>query len=252
MTNFTLHLSGSGGWNTLNTHGGSGIIVNWSRSGGKQCADLAEWISAYADGQTAGADSEAVQAHLNDCAVCQAVLRRHRRTSGLLRLASGDSWNPPDLRLLIAHGIAGDRRQPRRPLWGIGLAACLAFVLLVGVFSFGEISGWNASSPVPAVQQPTVTATVAIASTRGSCSRMSGPALARCLGVSLLLLPTILADQHYQRYQRMAAVRPSKPVIRPPLPLERHSPTPAVLGEVTKGGATRALVNESQHGLRPM
>ena len=228
--------------------------MKWSRSGGKQCADLEEWISAYADGQLARADSEAVEAHLADCARCAALLRRHRRTRGLIRLASGDSWTPPDLRLRIVHAITREQRPRRRIVWPLGLAACLALALLVGAFSIVGNPVWRTASDVPASQssQAVLAPTHFPTPVRTSCAHASGRALASCLGVSFLLLPTILADEQYERYQQMAAIRPSKLVIRPPLPPERHSPTSAVSHVVAEGGATYGVNSQAQHGSVPM
>ncbi|HVC82918.1 MAG TPA: hypothetical protein VNL35_20725, partial [Chloroflexota bacterium] len=135
-----------------------------------------------------------------------------------------------------------------------GLVACLTLVLSVGVFSIVGNPGWHTASDAPASQPSPATAAPNHSATpvRATCANQSGRALASCLGVSFLLLPTILADEQYERYQQMAAIRPSKLVIRPPLPLERHSPTPAVSHVVTEGGATYGVNSQAQHGSVPM
>ncbi len=223
--------------------------MNWGRSGGKQCAELEEWISAYADGQTARSDSEAVEAHLADCARCGALLRRFRRTRGLLRLASGDSWTPPDLRLLIAHSIARDQRPRRRPLWPISLAACLVLALVVGAFSLGGASPWRSTSLGTAPQAASA-ATIAVSPpSAAACAHAYGRVLARCLGMSWVLLRTALAEE---RPDHRVGARPAKPAIRPPLLLERHLLTPAVLSMVAKGGGIEGITNRGQHGPIPM
>ena len=224
--------------------------MKWSRSGGKRCAELEEWISAYADGQTTRADAEVVEAHLSGCAHCAALLRRHRRTRGLIRLTSGDSWTPPDLRLRIVHAITSEPRPKRRVAWPFGLAACLTLALLVGAFSIVGNPVWHAASnaptsqPSPAAAAPTHSPTLV----RAACSNASGRALARCLGVPFHWLPSILGDERYERANVLDA---GKSAIRPPLPLERHSPTQAVSHVAAKGGATAAPKNQGQHGLIP-
>lgn len=212
-----------------------------------RCADLEDLISAYVDGQAAPEESRSVQAHVAECPRCAVLLRRQQQTKRLLRLSSADNWNPPDLRLRIVHAAA---RRPRRlrALWPAGLAACIAILVLIGAFSFGEISAWNAATPVPAAQQPTVAATITASPGHVPCSRMSGQDLARCLGVSLHWLPTVLAEE---RSSQTAALIHAHPAIRPPLPRERHAITLSVSHTALKGGGIRAVYSPSQVGLVP-
>jgi hypothetical protein len=69
------------------------------------------------------------------------------------------------------------------------------------------------------------------------------------MGISLMLLPTILAEE---RPNHDADGHPLKQEIRPPLPLERHSQTPAVLSMVAKGGGTEGENKQNPYGLIPM
>jgi hypothetical protein len=45
-----------------------------------KCEDLEELLSAYADGELAGAQRDFVEEHLNDCADCQSRLAEYRKT----------------------------------------------------------------------------------------------------------------------------------------------------------------------------
>jgi anti-sigma factor RsiW len=94
-----------------------------------RCADLLEWISAYADGQTTAAQTELVEAHLARCVECRAALARHRQVARLLRRTDTvDSWLVPDLRLRVAHATRG-RRHLGQLLAG-GMATGVAAAML--------------------------------------------------------------------------------------------------------------------------
>ncbi len=71
------------------------------------CSELAELLSAYADGQTVPAQTEFIGAHLEQCGRCRAVVERHLETARLVLLAGDDDWAPPDLRLRVARAYSG-------------------------------------------------------------------------------------------------------------------------------------------------
>jgi hypothetical protein len=242
-------MSESANRNTLNTHGGSDIQVSRSKPSGMQCAELDELISAHADRQTTVAESEAIEAHMVLCARCKAKLRRHQRTLGLLRHSSVDSWSPPDLCLLIAHRIAEDRQPARRPHWAIGLAACLVIAILLGAFSLGTDSPWRSASSVAGFQPATVLTTSLTTPSAAACAHATGRVLARCLGISLSWLPTLLAEE---RPDHVAVAAVPKHEMSPPLQSERHSLTPAVTGILSKGGDIGSTTMKGRHGLIPM
>src|SRR5262249_46134373 len=98
---------------------------------GMPCAELDELISAYADEETAPAQTEFLRLHLESCARCTAVLRRYRETRRLLAFSSDDAWTPPDLRLRVTHAYLRQSRSLRRPGIMGPLAACMAALVLI-------------------------------------------------------------------------------------------------------------------------
>jgi anti-sigma factor RsiW len=119
------------------------------------CAELDELISAYADGETVPAQTEVLQMHLETCARCTAVLRRHRETRRLLAFASDDAWTPPDLRLRVTQAYRLQSQSARRSRVVRPVAACVAvLVLLVGVLLGQAVLLQNATGrPAPHVAQ---------------------------------------------------------------------------------------------------
>lgn len=75
------------------------------------CAELADLLSAYADGQTTPAQTEYVEAHLAHCPRCRRVMQRHVEVRHLIRLGTDDAWTPPDLSLRVTRALQG--RYPR-------------------------------------------------------------------------------------------------------------------------------------------
>jgi Putative zinc-finger len=78
------------------------------------CDDLADLLSAFADGQTCPAQTEFIGAHLEQCRDCRAAIERHYETGRLLRLSGDDHWVPPDLRLRVARAYSVRGSQPSR------------------------------------------------------------------------------------------------------------------------------------------
>jgi anti-sigma factor RsiW len=107
-----------------------------------ECAELAELLSALADGELPEADRGRVEAHLRDCAECRALAERLRR----LDAAVAAGLNPPTVsaerwdRMLDAIKRAGRVRQaavlkaaPVRRVRFAAWAAAAAAVLVAAV-----------------------------------------------------------------------------------------------------------------------
>jgi anti-sigma factor RsiW len=205
-------------------------------------------MSAYVDGQLQPEAAAAVSAHMAGCRSCASLHAQHLQTRRLLNLSEADAWTPPDLRLRIAHAVAREPVKTRRALWPAGLLASAAIVALVAAFTLGAgPAGWTATpAAIPQSSPPSVVATAAPMS--AGCARLSSRALARCLGVSLQFLPTVLDDA---RYGRTTVGSQAYHAILSPLSTERQSASLVIQHASVKGGGTGRISAQGRHGLVP-
>jgi predicted anti-sigma-YlaC factor YlaD len=175
-----------------------------------RCADLAELISAYADGQTVPAQTEFVEAHLLSCPRCQAVLRRHQQTRRLLHFSMHDAWTPPDMRLRVAHAY-NRRRANRRPvLLGGAMAGAAAVLLTLGLLG-AHLAGPQAARPagLGSTSRPVMLADNAAPASCKTCT----PAAPRRAALS----PIVLANLAIEKMNQSEVVDPA---LFPPLPAD--------------------------------
>jgi hypothetical protein len=250
VTKLSLCLSGSAVRNTLNYMGGSAIktMARITLQNGEQCGDVSAIMSAYVDGQSQPERAAAVTAHLAGCRSCASLHEHHLQTRRLLNLSEADAWTPPDLRLRIAHAVAEEPVRTRRGLWPAGLLASAAIVAMVAAFTLGAgPAGWTATpAATPQSSPPPVIATTA--PSPSSCARLSSRALARCLGVSLQFLPTVLDDA---RYGRTTTHSQAHHAILSPLSIERQSASLVIHHASVKGGGTGRTSEQGRHGSVP-
>jgi hypothetical protein len=218
-----------------------------------RCVDLNDQLSAYADGQTGQAQTEALETHLTSCERCRRVLARYRQTGSILALAREDNWTPPDLRLRIMLASQQPQRQ-RLAVWRPVISACVAAVALLGAV-LGAHALAPASVATPAAQPQQVVASalpvsstphVVHAASVAGCPQHSILAIARCLGVSRTLVPIILMEErdarsssHTQRNHLSTAPRSS---------LTTASTAPGTTG--LKGGGARGLNSMGHRGMQ--
>jgi hypothetical protein len=230
--------------------GGSAIktLARITLQNGEQCGDVSAIMSAYVDGQLQPESAAMVTAHLADCRSCASLHEHHLQTKRLLNLSEADAWTPPDLRLRIAHAAAREPVRTRRALWPAGLLASAAIIAVVAAFTLGAgPAGWTAT-PAATPQSSASVVVEAAAPNPADCARLSRRALARCLGVSLRFLPTVLEDE---RYGRTTARPLSHHVILSPLSSERSSAGLVIHRASVKGGGTGRSSAQGRHGLVP-
>jgi hypothetical protein len=230
--------------------GGSAIktMARITLQHGEQCGEVSAIMSAYVDGQLQPESAATVAAHTADCRACASLREHHLQTKRLLNLSEADTWTPPDLRLRIAHTVAREPVRTRRALWPAGMLASAAIVAMVAAFTLGAgPAGWNATpAATPQSSPPSVIATVP--PTSAGCARLSSRALARCLGVSLQFLPTVLDDA---RYGRTTIRSQAYHAILSPLSTERQSASLVIQHASVKGGGTGRTSAQGRHGLVP-
>jgi putative zinc finger protein len=213
------------------------------------CHAVTETMSAYADGEVSSPSGAAIAAHLADCSSCASLYQRHLQTKRLLSLSDADSWTPPDLRLRIIHAAASRPRRRRRTLWPAGLLASAAMVALVAVFAIGLGPTSFTASPA-ATPSPQATIADSLSPRPASCSHESGRARARCMGVSLYWLPTVLAEQRYGG--AMTGRDDHSVLLSPPLSNGRPSVDLAVHDVTVKGGGNGRISAKGRQGLTPL
>ena len=102
------------------------------------CAEADTFLHAYVDGELAGADRQAFEAHLRDCEACTQTSRFQARFKAAVRGHLPRPALPVGLRTRIENALAAAPSPPRRWLWQshpraftIGAAAAAALVLFV-------------------------------------------------------------------------------------------------------------------------
>lgn len=102
------------------------------------CAEAATVLHAYVDGELAGADREAYEAHLRGCEACTQSSRFQSRFKAAVRGHLPRPALPLGLRSRIEAGLASAPSPSRRWVWQVhpraftvGMAAAAAVVLLV-------------------------------------------------------------------------------------------------------------------------
>jgi hypothetical protein len=223
-------------------------LTGFSLQNEAQCGDVSAILSAYVDGELRPEAAEIVTAHMAGCRSCTSLRDRHLQTKRLLNLSDADAWTPPDLRLRIAHAAAREPVKTRRALWPAGLLASAAIVAMIAAFTLGAgPAGWTATpAATPQSSPPSVIATAAPMS--AGCKRLSSRALARCLGVSLQFLPTVLDDA---RYGRTTVRSQTHHAILSPLSTERQSASLVIHHASVKGGGTGRTNEQGRHGPVP-
>jgi hypothetical protein len=130
----------------------------------KNCTELEEFLSAYADSELGESDKRQVENHLAECESCSAFLEMYREIS--MSLSESSAPVPDALRIGVMNRVlhedsprVADAEAKRRRYHVFftryaPIAACLAVVLLVWQ-SRGNINLWNAenaaSAPVAAM-----------------------------------------------------------------------------------------------------
>jgi hypothetical protein len=94
------------------------------------CADLR--LDEYLDGELAGADRDAVEAHLASCAACRGELERSRKLEAVLR--SVPAGAAPDADRFV-QSVRSRSRRPMGRWWALAAAVLIA-VAGLAVFSF--------------------------------------------------------------------------------------------------------------------
>jgi hypothetical protein len=215
-----------------------------------QCVDLSDLLSAYADGQTLPAQSEAVEAHLAGCAYCRRVLARFKQTNTLLSLTRGETWTPPDLRLRVRLAYQRAEQPKRRSVWLAAITAGVAAAGLTGAVIFSQaqtlVTGATPTTQQPAVQggaQAMVRPRAVHPASVADCPRQSILGIARCLGVSRATVPTILLEE---RDAHLLALRLSNTSVA----ASRSRPATATGTADLKGGGARGLNNGNHRGMQ--
>jgi anti-sigma factor RsiW len=116
------------------------------------CAEADTFLHAYVDGELAGADRQAYEAHLRDCEACTHASRFQARFKAAVRGHLPRPALPLGLRTRIESAIAAAPSPRRRWLWQahpraftIGAAAAAALVLLA--------VNWQRTSRSPVLEQ---------------------------------------------------------------------------------------------------
>jgi len=138
----------------------------------KNCADLVELISAYADGELTGSDKQRVEYHIAECESCSALLEIYRE----ITVSVDESGVEPPEALSIgvmnvvrsesfSHAVDKPKQRSRFNIIMTRyapIAAGLAVMLLVWQFSDVMFSGRDHSAPVAAPAAPAPMADMAM------------------------------------------------------------------------------------------
>jgi len=130
----------------------------------KNCADLIELISAYADGELTGSDKNRVEYHIAECESCSALLDIYQE----ITISVEESGVTPPEALSIgvmnvvrsesAHSVADKPKQKSRFQIMLTryapIAAGLAVMLLVWQFRDDMFGGRDTYAPAPAAPAP--------------------------------------------------------------------------------------------------
>ncbi len=104
------------------------------------CVELNELVSAYADGELAGADLERVEKHVGDCAECREFVAACRRIDSAVRAdlvpppVEAERWGTMLVQLKAATGSSATKRKWRlHPARVIAFASTMAAACLLGL-----------------------------------------------------------------------------------------------------------------------
>ena len=94
-----------------------------------ECGTVRELLPGFATNRVDAQEARRVEAHLPGCAECREELE-------LVQSLFGSRPQPPlDLAQQILVGVLAERRDGRKPWWGISAAAVAALAIGVGIAS---------------------------------------------------------------------------------------------------------------------
>ena len=189
------------------------------------CAEVADQLHYYLDGELDAVQAQALEAHLEQCVTCDRELKLVRQT--MHAISSLPKVAPPQrIWQQVAHHTTHKRPWFLwRPAWGLAAAAAVTFAVVIGIFHTGQV-------PVNKPLKPTTVARVIPSQSPPTHAIIPLPAIVEQLKPVINhpapVSSSVVATPRHQRITTsVASTTPRKVAVAPAVTARPSQPKPA-------------------------